>query len=110
MRDLGQMGESTFSLWCGQAGLIANGSQVDRTGWDFFVEFPFTGSTDPIRLHDPAIECKIQVKATDKTDRKLPIKLSNLRRLITAPMPAFFVFIEFDGRNVAQRAFLVHVD
>lgn len=110
MRDLGQMGESTFSLWCGQAGLTANGSSLDRTGWDFIVEFPFAGSTDPTRLHEPAIECKIQVKATDKTDRKLPIKLSNLRRLITAPMPAFFVFIEFDGKEVAQRAFLVHVD
>ncbi len=104
------MGESTFSLWCGQEGLTANGSRLDRTGWDFIVEFPFAGSTDPTQLHAPAIECKIQVKATDKTDRKLPIKLSNLRRLITAPMPAFFVFIEFDGRDVAQRAFLVHVD
>lgn len=110
MRDLGQMGESTFSLWCGQAGLTANGSYLDRTGWDFIVEFPFAKSTDPTQLHAPAIECKIQVKATDKTDRKLPIKLSNLRRLITAPMPAFFIFIEFDGKDVAQRAYLVHVD
>lgn len=104
------MGESTFSLWCGQAGLTANGSHLDRTGWDFFVEFPFAASTNPTQLHDPAIECKIQVKATDKTDRKLPIKLSNLRRLITAPMPAFIIFIEFDGMTVAQRAFLVHID
>lgn len=110
MRDLGQMGECTFNLWCGQAGLTANGSKVDRTGWDFFVEFPFAGGIDPSQLHAPAIECKVQIKATDKTDRKLPIKLSNLRRLITAPMPAFFVFIEFDGKDVAQRAFLVHVD
>lgn len=104
------MGESTFNLWCAQTGLTANGSKVDRTGWDFFVEFPFTGSTDPTRLHSPAIECKVQVKATDGTNRKLPIKLSNLRRLITAPMPAFLIFIEFDGKNVAQRAFLVHID
>jgi len=104
------MGESTFNLWCGQAGLTANGSQVDRTGWDFFVEFPFAGNTDPTQLHAPAIECKVQVKATDRAVRKLQIKLSNLRRLITAPMPAFFVFIEFDGMDVAQRAFLVHVD
>lgn len=104
------MGESTFLLWCAQAGLTANGSKVDRTGWDFFVEFPFAGRTDPTKLHAPAIECKVQVKATDKTDRKLPIKLSNLRRLITAPMPAFFVFIEFDGQTEAKRAFLVHVD
>ena len=37
MRDLGLMGESTFSLWCADVGLIPNGSQIDKTGWDFFV-------------------------------------------------------------------------
>ena len=110
MRDLGLMGESTFSLWCADVGLIPNGSQIDRTGWDFFVEFPFDTSADPSKIHKSAFECKIQVKATDKNERKLPITLSNLRRLITAQMPAFFVFIEFDGANTAQRAFLVHVD
>lgn len=110
MRDIGQMGESTFNLWCAQAGLTANGSKVDRTGWDFFIEFPFAERVDPTQIHAPALECKVQVKATDKTDRKLSIKLSNLRRLITASMPAFFVFIEFDKKDVAQRAFLVHVD
>lgn len=104
------MGETTFNLWCSQAGLPANGSKIDRTGWDYLVELPFSNSFEPTQLHNPAIECKIQVKATDKEKRKLPIKLSNLRHLITSPLPAFFVFIEFDGKDTAQRAFLVHVD
>jgi len=110
MRDLGLMGESTFSLWCADVGLIPNGSQIDKTGWDFFVEFPFDSGLSPQEIHKSAFECKVQVKATDKNDRKLPITLSNLRRLITAQMPAFFVFIEFDGEDTAQRAFVVHVD
>ncbi|WP_127559279.1 hypothetical protein [Saccharospirillum alexandrii] len=110
MRDLGLMGESTFSLWCADVGLIPNGSQVDKTGWDFFVEFPFDTGLSPHEIHKSAFECKVQVKATDKKDRKLPITLSNLRRLITAQMPAFFVFIEFDGKDTAQRAFVLHVD
>ncbi|WP_413460516.1 hypothetical protein [Herbaspirillum huttiense] len=110
MRDLGEMGESTFSLWCAQAGLASNGSKIDKHGWDFFVEFPSEPSIDVEILHQPAIECKVQVKATDKTKRKLAIKLSNLRRLITASMPAFFVFIEFDGGDSAAKAFLVHVN
>lgn len=110
MRDLGLMGESTFSLWCADAGLIPNGSQIDKTGWDFFVEFPFDSGTTTTEIHKSAFECKVQVKATDKNERKLPITLSNLRRLITAQMPSFFVFIEFDGKNSAQRAFVVHVD
>lgn len=104
------MGESTFSLWCAEAGLVHNGSKIDKTGWDFYVEFPFAGNSDAHQLHAPAIECKVQVKASDKRDRKLAIKLSNLRRLITAQMPAFFVFIEFDGEACAQRAYLRHVD
>ncbi len=110
MRDLGLMGESTFSLWCADVGLIPNGSQIDKTGWDFFVEFPFDSNLSPQKIHKSAFECKVQVKATDKKDRKLPIALSNLRRLITAQMPAFFIFIEFDEKDTAQRAFVVHVD
>lgn len=110
MRDLGLMGESTFSLWCADVGLIPNGSQIDKTGWDFFVEFPFDSNLSPQDIHKSAFECKVQVKATDKNDRKLSITLSNLRRLITAQMPAFFVFIEFDKKEVAQRAYVVHVD
>ena len=110
MRDLGLMGESTFNLWCADAGLIPNGSQIDKTGWDFFVEFPYDTDASPDEIHKAAFECKVQVKATDKNNRKLSITLSNLRRLITAQMPAFFVFIEFDGRELAQNAFIVHVD
>jgi len=110
MRDLGLMGESTFILWCADVGLIPNGSRIDRTGWDFFVEFPFSSGLSPQEIHKSAFECKVQIKATDKNERKISVTLSNLRRLITAQMPAFFVFIEFDGSNSAQRAFVVHVD
>lgn len=110
MRDLGLKGESTFTSWCADVGLIPNGSKIDKTGWDFLVEFPFSESApDAPTIHNPAIECKIQVKATDKTERKLPISLSNLRRLATAQMPAFLVFIEYDRSDVAKRAFIVHI-
>lgn len=110
MRDLGLMGESTFSLWCADVGLISNGSKVDKTGWDFFVEFPFDSGLSPHEIHKSPRECRVQVKATDNRDRKIQITLSNLRRLITAQMPAFFVFIEFDGKESAQRAFVLHVN
>lgn len=109
-RDLGLMGESTFSLWCADGGLIPNGSKIDKTGWDFIVEFPFNSGLSTRELHKSPLECKVQVKATDHKKRKLSITLSNLRRLATAQMPAFFVFIEFDGKDTAQRAFLVHID
>jgi len=110
MRDLGQMGENSVHLWCSQVGLTANGSRIDKTGWDFVIEFPFQNLIGPAHVHEAAIECKMQVKATDNRDRKWQIKLSNLRRLITAPMPAFIMILEFDGKRDAQRAFLIHVD
>lgn len=110
MRDLGLMGESTFSLWCGEAGLIPNGSRIDKTGWDFYVEFPFPEEMSALNLHRAAFECKVQVKATDRKDKKISVSLSNLRRLITAQMPAFFVFMEFDGEAVAKQAYLLHID
>jgi hypothetical protein len=110
MRDLGTMGESTFNLWCADAGLYANGSKIDKTGWDFLVEFPFNSKLDPDIVHKSAIECRVQVKSTDDKKGKIPITLSNLRRLITAHMPSFFVFFEFDGLSSAQRAFVVHID
>ncbi|WP_162626864.1 DUF4365 domain-containing protein [Aeromonas allosaccharophila] len=110
MRDVGRMGESAFSMWCAGGGLVANSSQVDKTGWDFIVEFPFTSSLSPMEVHKSAHTCMVQVKSTDKQDRKLPITLSNLRRLATAQMPTFFAFIEFDNKDNAQRVFIVHMD
>lgn len=112
MRDVGRMGESAFCQWCASAGLTANSSNVDKTGWDFIVEFAFARRHENTfgSVHDAALECKVQVKSTDKRDRKLAIKLSNLKRLVTSAMPSFFVFIEFDGMEQAQRVFLVHVD
>jgi hypothetical protein len=109
-RDLGPMGEAAFKGWCHSAGLTVHKSEMDRTGWDFFVEFsPKQKDSLPRDMLPAPIECKVQVKATDKKEKKLPITVSNLDRLIKAQMPAFFCFIEFDGKNEAQVAYLVHV-
>ena len=110
MRDLGLLGELSFQSWCAQEGLIANGAKIDKTGWDFFIEFPMSQELSSSVLHKSAINCKIQVKATDKQDRKLPITISNLRQMATAQMPAFYIFLEFDGKNEVQRAFILHVN
>lgn len=110
MRDLGSLGQFIFGAWCSSVGLTANGSQIDKTGWDFFVEFPLKQEDKlPKDMLPAPIECKIQVKSTDKRKRKLSITVSNLNRLVKAQMPAFFCFIEFDGKNEAQSAYLVHV-
>jgi hypothetical protein len=111
MRDLGTMGEKAFGLWCSSEGLIANGSQIDRYGWDFYVEWPSEKVEDSSSLDMvPApIECKIQVKATDTRFKKVAISLANMRRLVKAPMPAFLCVIEFLKKNDPQSAYLVHI-
>lgn len=112
MRDLGKMGESAFNQLCASAGLAANGSSVDKTGWDFLIEFDFPTDyfSENRSIHHSAHECKIQVKSPDKRDRKIPVKLSNLKRMATSAQPAFFVFLEYDGEENPQAIFLVHVD
>jgi len=110
MRNIGRMGESSFKLWCDSVGLTANSSIVDERGWDFFVEFPCDSSSVlPRDMLPTPIECKIQVKSTDRKKKRKAIEVSNLERLIKAQIPAFFCFIEFDGKNEAQAVYLVHV-
>lgn len=110
MRDLGKLGENTFAVWCSQVGLNANPSVIDKTGWDYYVEFPIAPDLSTNELHKSAINCKIQVKATDKQDRRLAITLSNLRQMATSQMPSFYIFLEFDGKDEVQKAFIVHLD
>lgn len=110
MADIGAMGELNFNLWCSQIDLVANGSKIDKTGWDFFVEFPrLSNEFIPLDMQPAPIECKVQVKATDKQNKKCQIKVSNLQRLVKTQMPSFFCFIEYDGKNSPQSAYLVHV-
>lgn len=104
------MGEGIFRMWCANSGLIANPSDIDRTGWDFYLEEDSPLSSISSEIHAPNLEFKVQVKSTDSTNKRVQVKLSNLRRLATAPSPAFFIFIEFDGSPKAQRAYLRHVD
>ncbi len=106
------MGEATFAQWCASQGLPANSSKVDMTGWDFLVEFDFPTpvSSEISMVHMGAFDCKVQVKSTDKNNGSWGIKLSVLKRMVTSTMPCFFLFLEFDGQSLPQRAFLRHVD
>ena len=110
MRDLGKLGEYAFASMCAHVGLIANGSMIDKTGWDFYVEFPISQDISANELHKSAVNCKVQVKATDKREGKWQITLSNLRQMATSQMPSFYIFLEFDCKNEPQRAYVVHID
>jgi len=110
-RDLGLLGESHFKAWCAAAGIVANESKVDKTGWDFYLEL--NGERIPGHpdfLHQSATECKVQVKATDMNNRKVQVELSNLRSMATTHLPSFYVLLEFDGKDTPVNAFVKFVD
>jgi len=110
MRDLGEAGESAFSSWCAISGITANKSIKDRHGWDVYIEFDSgVDISNASRLHEPLIECKVQVKSTDGSKRALQIPLSNLKAMATTPYPTFYVLLEYDGTESPVRAFLLHV-
>jgi hypothetical protein len=105
------MGEADLIRWAIQVGIVANPSIRDKRGWDFILEFPTTSITAGLpfdRLPVP-VQCLVQVKATDRRGVSWPMKLSNWKRLVDTPLPAFFLFLEYDGLLECQRAYLVHV-
>ncbi|MCU6236738.1 hypothetical protein KWH75_06605 [Morganella morganii] len=109
--NLGKLGEDTFSLWCTEAELVSNRSHdEDATGWDHLVEFPYIESDKPKDTWGAPVECKVQVKSTQRKDRRLSIKSSVLKRLIDYSYPAFILFLEFNKQNKLENSFLVHVD
>lgn len=111
MRDLGSAGENHFSGWCAAAGITANKSVCDHNGWDIFIEYENPANIeDPHTLHEPLVECKIQIKSTDGRKRSVDIPLSNLKKMVTTPLPAFYVLLEFDASEFPTRAFIRHID
>lgn len=110
MRDVGRLGEANFAFWCSQANLVFNKADVDQFGWDYYVEFPINENFSSLNYHESPVKCKVQVKATDRRDRNLSIKLSSINELVKDIIPAFILFIEYDKKELPQKAFLFHID
>ncbi|NNN70908.1 hypothetical protein [Vibrio sp. 3-2(1)] len=112
--NLGKLGETDFVRWCTQTGLITNSSnEEDVAGWDYLVEFPTTHSSNiPNDRAALPFECKVQVKATQRKDKRLGIKLSVLQRLVNYNYPAFILFLEYtnQAQPAIENAYLVHID
>ncbi len=110
LRDVGRMGEHQFELWCGAVGIVANKSKTDMTGWDYLVEFPVEHTSErPVDLTPSPLECRVQVKSSDRTRKRVSISLRNAERLAKTSMPTFICALEFDGMESPQRAYLIHI-
>jgi len=109
-RNVGSEGENYFDGLCSNAGITANPSTKDKYGWDYIVEFPIEISpSETMDQKSAPIECKVQVKSTEKRDKKLQVKASVLYRLVKSQLPTFFCFFEFEHGHIPKNAYLLHV-
>ena len=109
----GPVGESYCRMLCAQAGLVVNAAVEDVTGWDFHIEFPDNVLDKPLTvdtLHEASPQCRVQVKTSKDEKRYDDVSLSNLRRMATDPIPAFFLFLELCHNAQVVNSYLVHVD
>src|SRR4051795_2534936 len=111
---LGALGESTLATWATARRIFPQRVTHDQNGWDYLLEFPPPGgNTLPPypRDREPAIiSCLVQVKATSRGDLNRSISLTNWQRLITYPLPTFFLVIDFGDDEIPKVAYLVPVD
>ncbi|KVK61189.1 MULTISPECIES: hypothetical protein [Agrobacterium] len=111
-RDVGTIGENQFLSWCQPEGFRAQKSAVDRLGWDFLLE------RDPARALDRPLDGQnelakflVQVKSTDRAGEAPRIKLSALKHLVDADLPAAIAVLEFGGGSrLPTRNLIVPVD
>lgn len=114
-QKIGRLGEDALLVWAHQVDFTISRPGEDEQGWDFLLEAdPPNLDANPLRAsYDkrsfPA-KFWIKVKTTDDKTGSWQVKLDNWERLVKTPYPAFFLICEFDGAEVCQRAYLVHVD
>ncbi|WP_157788659.1 hypothetical protein [Pseudomonas fluorescens] len=112
MRDLGQLGQGQFFSLCVSKGIIANPATLDKRGWDYHLEIPINRTAgDASSMHRSAIECRVQVKSTEKNRLRWDVEYSNLHSLATCAIPAFYVLLEFEeNADTPENIYIKYVD
>lgn len=111
-RDVGGMGEGHFLGWCQPEGFRAQKSLVDRLGWDFLLERePVRSADTPLDRQNDLPKFLVQVKSTDRPAEPPRIKLSALKHLVDADLPAAIAVLEYgNGARSPTRAMIVPID
>ena len=95
LRDVGKRGEGILQSWASEEDASLTKTDDDRWGWDFLLEFPIQRTSvgaEPDK-EEEVYRCLIQVKSTSSSDRSCQVKMSNWRRLVETPLPAFFLVL-----------------
>lgn len=109
--DIGKKGELIAMSWALDVDITPNPVENDKTGWDLIYEFPERFDLDGLTadLIPKPIQCWVQVKTTQQEDPKWQIKLTNLKRLVDTPLPAFYLELKLDQDYGVEAAYIFHV-
>lgn len=110
IENLGDWAEDRFALYCSQAGVIANKSNKDRTGWDYLLEFSQMNSANlPPDHHKPEMTARVQVKSRERGKLATTIKLDNAHRFAASPDPCFVVLAAATDGGEPVRFYAKHL-
>jgi hypothetical protein len=108
---LGKKGEARFTEICNDAELACNPSiGMDKTGWDFLVEFPLKwDEIQSLEQSPTSISCVVQVKTIlDSTNTiRLPVRAATY--MVTEAKPVFVYVFKVDADKTFTAAYLIHV-
>jgi hypothetical protein len=111
LRDIGDLGQDHFRGLCTGNGLSAVPANPDKHGWDFFVEFPPNlDPTIPLDRQNTLFKFLVQVKSTETDSTSILFKLSALKRLVDADLPAVIAHMQYDkDAPLPARIRLLHI-
>lgn len=109
IEDLTTWAENRFAVYCSQAGVVANKSTRDMTGWDFLLEFAQQNPASlPPDHHKTEMTARVQVKSRERGRLSTKIKLDNARRFATSPDPCFVVLAAATDGDSPVRFYAKH--
>lgn len=109
--ELGDAGEALFRSLAATARLIANSSDIDKKGWDFFVQ-PGGPRAASNEMLDKRSEwsCHVQLKATaEKKPTSVRVKLSTFETFAKLPGPTLLVVFALHPDGRPKQGFVVHI-
>ncbi|MFW2227769.1 hypothetical protein [Rhizobium sp. CRRU65] len=110
--DPGTRGQNELVGWCEPEHLIAQKPDPDRLGWDFLLEaIPDHSADRPLDQQNSLPKFLIQVKSTEQQSRAPRIKLSALKHLVDADLPAAIVVLYYTkGSRRSTKRVIIPID
>ncbi|PSH62232.1 hypothetical protein [Phyllobacterium sophorae] len=110
--DPGTRGQNELVGWCEPEHFIAHKPDPDRLGWDFLLEATPDHSPDrPLDQQNSLPKFLLQVKSTEQQSRVPRIKLSALKHLVDADLPAAIAVLYYTkASRRSVRRLIVPID